>query len=66
MEITINGEKVGLSKVITVSNLLDDLNIKREALAVELNKDVLPKAEYDSKVIEDGDIIEIIQFVGGG
>lgn len=66
MEITVNGEKIGLSKEISMSDLLDELKIRREALAVELNKDILPKSEYDTKIIKDGDVIEIIQFVGGG
>ncbi|MBU1627485.1 sulfur carrier protein ThiS [bacterium] len=66
MEITVNGEKLSIETAITMSNLLDELNIKREALAVELNKNILPKSEYDTKIIIDGDMLEIIQFVGGG
>jgi thiamine biosynthesis protein ThiS len=66
MEITINGEKRNLMSEMTMSNLLDELDIKREALAVELNKNILPKSEYDSMIIKDGDVLEIIQFVGGG
>ena len=35
-------------------------------VAVELNGDILPKAEYDETILNDGDSLEIVSFVGGG
>ena len=66
MIIHINGEERTFENHLNMTNLLDLLQIKRVALAVELNKNILPKSEYDSCIIKDGDVIEIIQFVGGG
>ena len=39
-------------------------NLKR--VAVELNGDILPKAQYESTLLQDGDNVEIVGFVGGG
>jgi len=66
MEIIVNGDRKNLVEEISVSKLLDSLEIKRVALAVELNKQILPKTEYDKTILKDGDVIEIVQFVGGG
>ena len=66
MKITINGEERTLENELSMSQLLDMLKISREALAVELNKNILPKSEYDSTELNDGDVLEIVQFVGGG
>jgi len=66
MEITVNGEKKELESEMTISEFLNILKIKRQALAIELNKSIIKKSEYDSAIIKDGDVIEIVQFVGGG
>lgn len=65
MQIQINGEyREVLSK--TVVDLLESLGIDPKRVAVELNMEILPKAEYSEKAIADGDKIEIVHFVGGG
>lgn len=65
MEITINGEQRSLT-VQTVLQLLQSLDIDPRRVAVELNMDILPKAEYETASLADGDQIEIVHFVGGG
>jgi sulfur carrier protein len=50
----------------TVESILQQLGINREHVAVELNADIVPKAEYEKQLLSDGDKIEIVQFVGGG
>lgn len=62
--ITVNGEKLDFSG--TVTELLDVLNYNGKRVAVELNENIVPKAEYDSTMISDGDKLEIVRFVGGG
>ena len=42
---------------------MDNNEIKN---AVELNEEILPKAEYAETVLKDGDVLEIVNFVGGG
>jgi len=66
MLVTVNGKPVEVKEGSTLANLLDHLQIKREFVAVELNLDIIPKAAYDSRILASGDVIEIVQFVGGG
>lgn len=66
MTITLNGDKHELTAPVTVTELLSKLDIDARRVAVELNLTVVKKAAYDSSVIEDGDEVEIVNFVGGG
>lgn len=65
MQITINGEQRSLEQQ-TVLQLLRTLDIDPRRVAVELNMEILPKAEYETASLADGDRIEIVHFVGGG
>jgi sulfur carrier protein len=65
MQIQLNGELSEVSST-TVLGLLQSLDIEPKRVAVELNMDILPKAEYAERTIADGDRIEIVHFVGGG
>ena len=66
MTITLNGDKHELETPVSVSELLQQLDIDARRVAVELNLNVVKKAAYESSVIEDGDEVEIVNFVGGG
>ena len=66
MIITLNGDKHQLAEPLSVSALLQRLEIDARRVAVELNLAVVKKAAYDSAVIKDGDEVEIVNFVGGG
>ncbi len=48
------------------SAYLKEIEIDPQRVAVELNLDILPKGEYDTTQLKDGDRIEIVHFVGGG
>ena len=65
MNIALNGESRSVS-VKTVKELLESLDIDSKRVAVELNMEILPKADYVTRTIADGDRIEIVHFVGGG
>lgn len=63
--IKINGENVICEKKSIAEYLKNsDYNIKR--IAIELNGEIIPKSQYDLTIIQDGDEIEIVSFVGGG
>ena len=64
--ITINGKTIGLSENITVSEYLKQNQYHPERIAIELNGSILPKSAYDSTVLKDEDVMEIVSFVGGG
>lgn len=66
MTITLNGDRHDLPRPMSVSALLQQLDIDARRVAVELNLAVVKKAAYDSSIIKDGDEVEIVNFVGGG
>ncbi len=65
MNITTNGEAVSIDP-LTVQEYLVSLGIDPRRVAVELNLDILPKAQYPTTILKEGDSLEIVQFVGGG
>jgi thiamine biosynthesis protein ThiS len=66
MTIKLNGDPHQVPGPLSVSALLEQLEIDARRVAVELNLAVVKKAAYDSSVINDGDEVEIVNFVGGG
>ena len=64
--IKVNGENVGNIAGKNVAEYLTENGYDIKRIAVELNGDILPKSQYESTVINDGDIVEIVSFVGGG
>jgi sulfur carrier protein len=66
MFVTVNGNSTEVKDGSSLAELLAHLQIKREHVAVEVNLDIVPKTSYDSRTLATGDVIEIVQFVGGG
>lgn len=66
MRIRLNGNPHQLPEPLAVSALLERLDIDWRRVAVEHNRTVLKRAQYDSTVVGDGDELEIVNFVGGG
>jgi thiamine biosynthesis protein ThiS len=64
--ITLNGEPYQLDGPVTLSTLLASLNIDSRRVAVEHNLDVVRRALFDSTIVQEGDAVEIVNFVGGG
>jgi thiamine biosynthesis protein ThiS len=66
MNIVLNGDAFTATDGATVASLLIQLDISRERVAVELNGDIVPKANYEKEQLCADDKIEIVHFVGGG
>jgi sulfur carrier protein len=66
MLLTINGETVEDVKAETVGELLEELKFQTGRVAVEVNLAIVRKAEYGSFRLQEGDVVEIVNFVGGG
>jgi thiamine biosynthesis protein ThiS len=66
MTIKLNGDSHEITRPLSVSAHLQQLEIDARRVAVELNLSVVKKTAYDSSVINDGDEVEIVNFVGGG
>lgn len=63
--IRING--VDIDKIeISLMQYLEENSISPQRIAVEFNEEILPKANYAATVLKDGDVVEIVNFVGGG
>ena len=63
--IKINGNEfdyVGRS----VQEVITELGYDKSRIAVERNEMIVPKASYEETILEDGDIVEVVSFVGGG
>ncbi|HRX75054.1 MAG: sulfur carrier protein ThiS [Hyphomonas sp.] len=70
MRITLNGEARDIQQGTTIAMLVVMLSGEEvrdpRGVAIERNLEIVPKSEHASTVIEDGDRIEVVQFVGGG
>ncbi len=66
MEICINGESRGVADRITLSDLLQQLDLQPRYVAVERNRQLIPRAEHSQCVLEPSDQLEIVTLVGGG
>jgi len=64
--IRVNGEPLRLSVGASVATLLEKLRISTPRVAVERNRDIVPKGEYATTALADGDELEVVEFVGGG
>ena len=50
----------------TVTEMLSDMEISGQRVAVEINEEIVPKAKYDETILKDGYHVEVVRFVGGG
>lgn len=66
MRLIVNGEALENSQTKTVLELLEELHIKPEQVAVEVNLTIVKKDAYSIFRLHDGDKVEIVKFVGGG
>lgn len=66
MQITLNGEKKEFGETQTVSELVQTLQLSDQRIAVELNKEIVRKKDWETTELNDADKIEIVHFVGGG
>ena len=66
MQITVNGEVRELESEVNLNRLLELFSLPSQRIAVELNRHVVRKKDWDETIIKESDQIEIVHFVGGG
>ena len=66
MQVTINGENRDVKECLTVLALLEDLELQPEAMVVQRNDNVIERNDFATTQLEEGDVIELVRFVGGG
>jgi len=66
MLVTVNGTPRDVPDALTVAALLVHLELTEGPVAVEINREIVPRAEHGRHAVRDGDVLEIVHFVGGG
>ena len=66
LQISLNGEPKEVGEGATLLALVEQLALAPERLAVELNREVVRRADWPAVVLSEGDRVEIVHFVGGG
>ena len=66
MKVQVNGEGRDFHSSISLSALVEQLGMKADRVAVELNRNIVPRAQWAETRVSEGDRLEIVQFVGGG
>ena len=66
IDIVVNGKPRQLAAGTTVAELIRELGLGDQRVAVERNRDVVPRAEHAATVLAQGDQVELVTFVGGG
>ena len=66
MQLHINGEPRDFPDGLTIAALVAQLGMKPDRVAVELNLEIVPRSQWDTAQLKDGDKLEVVHFVGGG
>jgi sulfur carrier protein len=66
MKLQINGDQRDFPENLTIATLVEHLGMKADRVAVELNLQIVPRRQWTSASLKDGDKLEIVHFVGGG
>lgn len=66
MKILVNGEQKHVEKGLSLAALLDELQIRPGRVVVELNRNIVSREVHGTTALNEGDVVEIVHFVGGG
>jgi len=66
MQLFINGEESSYDAPLTLAGLVEKLGMKPDRVAVELNREIVPRDRWQATNLSEGDRLEIVHFVGGG
>lgn len=66
IEVLVNGESRRLDESSTIDSLITALELGTDGIAVELNREIVPRRDHSTTLLRDGDRIEIVTLVGGG
>ncbi|MHC4295373.1 MAG: sulfur carrier protein ThiS [Planctomycetota bacterium] len=66
MRITLNGQREEVPEQISVAQLLEQMSLEPRRVAVELNRQLIPRAQHAETKLADRDELEIVTLVGGG
>jgi sulfur carrier protein len=66
MQIQVNGEAMSVTAPCSLNDLLHKMEMSEGRVAIEVNRNIIPRSEHSSHQLQDGDQIEIVHAIGGG
>ena len=66
INVTINGDTHSLEEAMPLLDLLSRFDIEHDKVAIEHNREIVPKTTFGNVTVDDGDHLEIVHFIGGG
>ena len=66
MNVTVNGEIKELEAEVSLNRLLELFSLPQQRVAIELNRQVVRRQDWETTIVHDDDKIEVVHFVGGG
>jgi thiazole synthase len=66
LSITLNGSPHPLLHPTTLAALVESLQLEPAKIAIEINRSIIPRSRWAEQRVNEGDVMEVIQFVGGG
>ncbi len=66
MKITLNGEPRDVAEALTAQQLVEQLGLTGKRLAMEVNREIVPRSSYATHRLHEGDSVEIVRAIGGG
>jgi sulfur carrier protein len=66
MKIQLNGHEREFAAPLSLSKLVEQLGMKEDRVAVELNRNIVPRDKWSQTALSEGDRLEVVHFVGGG
>ena len=66
MRLFINGDEKSFADPLSLAQLIEQLGMKGDRVAVELNREIVSRSQWPETPLKDGDHLEIVHFVGGG
>lgn len=66
MHVSVNGEDRQLPEGLTAAELVERIGLADQRIALEVNREIVPRSEYTSTTLAEGDRVEIVRAIGGG
>lgn len=66
MKIYVNGEERSCSDTLVLAALLENIGLAQKRIAVEVNREIVPRTQHSQRRLQEGDHVEIVQAIGGG
>ncbi|MDX1609183.1 MAG: sulfur carrier protein ThiS [Halofilum sp. (in: g-proteobacteria)] len=66
MQVTVNGESCELPEALRADELIERIGLADQRIALEINREIVPRSEYANTTLHEGDRVEIVRAIGGG